>query len=668
MVTDIWQKKSRWLLYAVVAVGVLASLLVCAQRMALEAENRATLLSLEWGQLKDVAARNGYTAEEALEYFAAADDDDLFSGVVYKEPTLADWQNSGYLQLATGTALLNDMRMGGWQAEDNWLPDNQRNFIVLYDADMQQRVFEHLQNKTSAQNILHKLTSAEDEIFVVETTYPYTDLTAFGIGFNEDELALLQKHGLDLVVQVRSFPKVDEQSLDFVFGSMSELGTLAVLFNDTELPGVTQNNWAEISKYMAGVLQAQNLPTGYVEFYKQTGLQTFTRDMDYQMVRLHPVSEAELLKLTDTRVEERFALAAGERSMGVMMLRLRPSQSLDDAVQYIGAVRDAIQQKGVETDRLTVVPDMQVPKWSLAAALAAVWAGGVLLLRRFDLVKAAWLLPTAGLLAGVGLLVIGQEYWLQKLVALSAAVIFPFLGVAAVAREDGRSLPKAVLAFGRMTLISLVGAVLIIGTLSEKSYMSTMNTFSGVKVGQLLPLLLLMIYLLYRLASDHGGLSYLLVSCWRVMKMKVTVGMVLLAGIAAGMLLFYMLRTGNSGVGISEAERAFRAFLDNVLMVRPRTKEFMIAHPIMLAVLYFGYRRNLWPLALLGAIGQVSLVNTFEHLHTPVLVSLIRTVNGWWLGVLIGLVLVLLLKYVGGWLLQKVQSVARLAEDEAYGS
>lgn len=43
--TDIWQKKSRWLLYAVVAVGILASLLVCAQRMALEAENRATLLS-----------------------------------------------------------------------------------------------------------------------------------------------------------------------------------------------------------------------------------------------------------------------------------------------------------------------------------------------------------------------------------------------------------------------------------------------------------------------------------------------------------------------------------------------------------------------------------------------------------------------------------------------
>lgn len=657
----------HWLLYLVIAVGVAASLAVGANRAGLESANRATLLSLEWTQLKDVAARNGYTADEALRYLQAqGGGDELFSGVVYKEPTLFDWQNGGYLQISTGAQLLNDMRSGDWQTAEDFVLDKNHNYVLLYDEDMQQRVFAHLSHKTSAQNLLHTFTAGTTTLYAVETTYPYTDLIALGIGFGEDDLALLAKYDLDVVVQVRSFPKVDEDSLDFVFGQLAALDILAAGFNDTELPGVTQNDWAEVAQYMASVLQAQGLPTAYIEFYAQTGLQTLAKDMDYDLVRIHPVSETELLKLSDTRLQERFALAASERSMGVLMLRLRPSQSLEEAAVYIQAVRDAVQLKGVDTDRMTVVPDMQLPVWSLLAALAAVWAGGILLLERFDLQKAAWILATLGLLGGLGLLVIGKAYWLQKLVALAAVIIFPFLGVASVAREQGRSLPAAVLALCRMTLISLIGAALVVGTLSEKSYMSAMNTFSGVKVGQLLPLLLLMIYLLYRLASDHGGVKYLLVGFWRLMKKQVTIGLVLLAGVAAALLLFYMLRTGNSSVGVSDLERAFRAFLDRVLVVRPRTKEFMFAHPLMLLALYYGYRRRLWPLVLLGAIGQVSLVNTFEHLHTPLLVSLLRTANGLALGLLIGVVLALFVKYAGSWAFRRIQEISRLAEDGKY--
>ena len=203
----------------------------------------------------------------------------------------------------------------------------------------------------------------------------------------------------------------------------------------------------------------------------------------------------------------------------------------------------------------------------------------------------------------------------------------------------------------------------VVGTLSERSYMSAINTFSGVKVGQLAALLLLMIYLLYQLANEHGGAGYLLVGCWRLLQKKVTIGLVLAAGLAAALLLYYMLRTGNTSVGVSDLERSFRAFLDKVLVVRPRTKEFMLAHPIMLMVLYYGYRRQLWPLVLLGAIGQVSLVNTFEHLHTPLLVSLVRTANGLALGIVLGVILIYVLKYPGGWLLRKVQEVARLAAE-----
>ena len=61
--SEIW----RLPLYLLIVVGVAASLLVGLQRIALESVSKTTLLSLEWGQLKDTAARNGSTVEEALE-------------------------------------------------------------------------------------------------------------------------------------------------------------------------------------------------------------------------------------------------------------------------------------------------------------------------------------------------------------------------------------------------------------------------------------------------------------------------------------------------------------------------------------------------------------------------------------------------------------------------
>lgn len=315
-----WCKKwfSDWrtlLLVFLIAVGVATSVVfVGDERDTLEQENRATLLSLEWSQFQNVAAKNGYSAEEALDYMLA-EDDELFSGMVYKEPTLYDWQTGGYLQITTGAQLLNDMRSGNWQTADDFMLDNNHSYVLLYDEEMQERVFEHLSNKTSAQNFLHTFKTGATTLYAVETTYPYTDLVALGIGFSEDDMALLAKHNLGVVVQVRNFPKVNAESLEFVLGGLGGMNVLAVGFNDTELPGVNQNDWADVSREMADILGAQGLPTMYIEFYSQKGLQTLAEDMDYNLVRVHPVSESELTKLSDTRLQERFALAASERSM-----------------------------------------------------------------------------------------------------------------------------------------------------------------------------------------------------------------------------------------------------------------------------------------------------------------------------------------------------------------
>jgi hypothetical protein len=55
-------------------------------------------------------------------------------------------------------------------------------------------------------------------------------------------------------------------------------------------------------------------------------------------------------------------------------------------------------------------------------------------------------------------------------------------------------------------------------------------------------------------------------------------------------------------------------------------------------------RGALVPLAIVGSIGQVSMVNSFCHLHTPLLMTVTRTFNGLWLGVLFGLLLTWLVR------------------------
>jgi hypothetical protein len=116
-----------------------------------------------------------------------------------------------------------------------------------------------------------------------------------------------------------------------------------------------------------------------------------------------------------------------------------------------------------------------------------------------------------------------------------------------------------------------------------------------------------------------------------------------LALIALVALAMIVARTGNEpGVGVSGVELKFRSLLDRFLPARPRTKEFLLGHPALVLGLAFwlrGRRRWALPLLVIGVVGQVSLLNTFCHIHTPLMLSVVREVTGLIAGAAIGLAL-----------------------------
>lgn len=214
--------------------------------------------------------------------------------------------------------------------------------------------------------------------------------------------------------------------------------------------------------------------------------------------------------------------------------------------------------------------------------------------------------------------------------------------------------------------VSLLGSLLATSALSQLSYILELDLYRGVKLMQLIPIGLFgLAYLLVYAYEETGArdavlahigtrgekgrmarfIAYLREKLETPMKLGWFLAAVVLAVAAAFLLLvfaYYIYRTGNSST-TSSAELQFRNLLENLLIARPRTKEMLIGWP-MLFLFIWALRRGLRFLPLLFgmgmSIGLVSVVNTFLHIRTPFLLSLLRTFWGVLFGFALGIVLV----------------------------
>jgi len=200
----------------------------------------------------------------------------------------------------------------------------------------------------------------------------------------------------------------------------------------------------------------------------------------------------------------------------------------------------------------------------------------------------------------------------------------------------------------KTTLISLIGVVFIIGLLNHITYFLVLQQYRGVSLLHLAPIALAGAYLLF--FSENPDLKRVAAKVKEMLAKNISVLWVVVAAIAVAVGMYYLSRTGNAGQA-SEFERMLRSFLENTLKVRPRNKEFLFAHPLFILGGYLSlkYRHALY-LIFAGVIGQLSIVDTFAHLHTPVVISLIRVSYGVGFGILMGLILIVCWEIVErGW-------------------
>jgi hypothetical protein len=257
----------------------------------------------------------------------------------------------------------------------------------------------------------------------------------------------------------------------------------------------------------------------------------------------------------------------------------------------------------------------------------------------------------------------------RKLDALLAALIFPTI---ACMRHDilERDFPseelsakdagwKAIYTILEACAITSLGICLVVGFLASRIFMLKADQFSGIKLAIAAPVVFIAILAITGIPSLSGTLP----NEWDKIKIRLKdffgepakVGPLLLSLLALLLLALMIARTGNDpGVGVSGIELKFRALMDRFLPVRPRTKEFLFGHPLFILAIALWYRgRKKWalPLFVAGVVGQVSILNTFCHIHSPLHLSFIRDVAGLVFGVVIGLILF--------WLSEKIFPVTK---------
>ena len=330
------------------------------------------------------------------------------------------------------------------------------------------------------------------------------------------------------------------------------------------------------------------------------------------------------------------------------------------------------------------VPAMQMEDPSVLLKVVQGIGTAALLVMLFDLfffIGKRWrtILLALGALGFAGLAVLKPAMF-RLILSMSGGIVMPSLaavGLCRVLMEKRRTEPQA--KFGRglgytlgisvlTILAAFCGSLLATSALSQLSYMIEMDLYRGVKIMQLIPIgLFILAYLLVYAYEETGARDAVLAHVGprsekgrikrfnayfaQVMKTPMQLGwfvaIVVIAVAAVFLLLvfvYYIYRTGNSTT-TPETELAFRNFLENTLIARPRTKEMLIGWP-MLMLFIWSLRRGMKFLPMVFgmgmSIGLVSVVNTFLHIRTPFLLSLLRTGWGILFGLLIGLAAVVI--------------------------
>lgn len=646
-------KGRRRRLLLAVGLGVLAALGVLWMRWRLEASYRTVEIILDGADWEALALREGL---DPLEVLGRAAQRGATSIALY-ERTLERMAEQGEVAYLSGEEARAGLRAGALPGAFAPLGPAEVRPGTLYVAGEPETV-------AFLEGTFASLLGPERVRVVggvLEVRGLRDDLEAMGLGFRPEDLERYRVSGLLPVLRLRNLPGLTAEGLEAKGISLRALGEgIPIVFELTDVLG-----YARMLPQTAEMLRQAGARFGRIEVFtvrrRQRGEEALARAMRGEVIRLFSLTPEELLVLRPPDARDKFVRAARERNIRLLYVRpFVPTAGVvgtESNLAFVDGITRDLRRFGLRAGRAAPMPRIAVPPllWggvALGAFAAMALTLGLLgeAVGVFIPTRLLWFLIALGLLITAAVFAGGPLVLWMKLLALGTAAAFPAAAVAAAVPKRPGATP--VLAGIRTLWLASAGSIaaglLVAALLTRWEFMMAADVFLGVKIAQLLPVVLVAL-MLWRYDRPVRSWRETAAELWEwsghPLLVRYAVGVVIVG--LAGLIL--LARSGNFGLPLLDVEERLRGALEDLLVARPRTKEYLIGHPALLlagAAAAAGWRRWVMPLAVVGAIGQAGIVNSFSHIHTPLLYTVWRTVNALWLGTLLGTAAVLVLGWI----------------------
>ncbi|OZU88510.1 hypothetical protein CIL03_12060 [Virgibacillus indicus] len=510
---------------------------------------------------------------------------------------------------------------------DDFNPENEGYYITIPELPYYQALITDFFNPD-------KLTIGDNSFYFIAKDKNTKLSTA--IGFDETAMKQIKSQDLDYILRIENDSStINNQNTVNTLLDLKDDNNSRLLFSGQDVIGYP--NMQNVTAWTDQLHEA-----GYhfytIEFAQQKGLQTIARNTDYNTIRLHSINLDN--KTLDKNIEQAIR-AVKERNIRSIFFHIQSGdsqESLNNAKAFVEGVHNGMPEH-FNPGPPEPFNTFSIPVWMTAIVLAAgtlftYLAAGVMRNKKLQLA------------ASVFMLILTIAYFLlNKLLILQAfaliiAVITPIYAVLSTAKLETNKISKITFQFLKAIGISFAGIIIVVGILNGNAFITGFEIFRGVKLVYAIPILVTAVLLFWRIAfklvRDHG---------FTLLKAEVKYWHLLIFLLIAAVGFYYLSRTGNAGT-VSEIELIIRSTMEEILYVRPRTKEFLIGFPFYILALYvMGWNKIIGKLLLIpGVIGFLSIMNTFTHFHIPLHLSLLRTIYSIVIGYAIGMLFIYVYK------------------------
>lgn len=645
--------KFRKLYLAIICLGAISALFLTYQRMGIESAYKTYELTMSFEELRKISELSGRSIEEELRLWKDAG----LNSVTMEEENITSLKTNRSFRLSTKH-----------QGSDLFI-EATREGIDFIEKGLKETYTENRK--------IERISDTELLVEGKESDFTYSKkegatykVEKMGLGYIQSDIEMIKDAGLGIrfrpvfIQGEQDLKKTVDRFLDYVerYSKQSY-----VVFKGNE-------SFASDGKfdYVKEKFKEHRISIGMIEnieqrkHIEQVGLEDLVEAMDFDAIRVFSTWDFIQSRYDygirghhhGEEIMNSYFRAITERNVRVIYVKpflenkITPVTDMEIYKARFGELKarleafpHRIRNIGEAEGRIEVMPaSYDRPLRQLFVAIAAI-ASGLVVLDNLLTIRKSYM----NFLLGLGILVSTAIYLLKiklgsfnGLFGFASIVVYVCLAsqlvIIASKRifEEGSSLSRPALFAKSLSLllfailISLLGAISEVAFYLPSKYLLELSFFRGVKLSQLLPIMLVFFMGLFYFAKiilKKENMSNLEIAKG-IMDLNVKVWHAMLAGIVLMGMAVLLIRSGNSDVEPSKLELLMRNILENTLPARPRTKAFIVGYPSVVLLFYFAGQKRyriFYPLLVIFvAVGQANILNTFSHFRTPLYMSFMR--------------------------------------------